>query len=250
MKKIITAICLSAAVLTGCDKTGKSNTNNDTTTAPATTAADTAEAETTTEEESEVATIAEVTAPPTTHEADVPAGGIKDMSPAIYEQFLRSKFEETAAENNGLAYIEYGYRDIDADGIPELFLKRGTCEADFSITAYTLDSEGEVVQIGELGGGHTSVDYDETLRMIVTFYAQMGSAHVSCFDYENGRLVEKEPAGGELSLMQKYEAGENEISGISFVSVYRSDNDDKGYSFIPLEGEKKDGLHFDYYKWK
>ena len=253
MKKIIAAACLSALVLAGCDKTKKSSTNNDTTTVPAVTAADTTETEAVTAGTEPVKTTVPVqTVPPTTHEADVPAGGIKDMSPAIYEQFLRRRFEETATEKNGIAYIEYGYRDVDADGIPELFLKRGTCEADFVLEEYTLMPEGEPVKIGEFGGGHTVVCYEEKSDRIAVVTNYMGMVNIVYTSVDDGKLIENEHVEERMPEQTEYAdfLKEKQMINIPCATVYRSDSESEGYSVIPQENggsERLEGLHFDYY---
>ena len=126
MKKILAMLCLTAVVLAGC---GKPEADSSSSKEPgtATAAETTAAAETTeTAETTAGATTAEVTteAEATTEPGgNVSAGGLMDMYPAIYEGFIKSEFDRIASENEGLASIEFAFRDLDVDGIPELIFK-------------------------------------------------------------------------------------------------------------------------------
>lgn len=205
MKKMIALICLSAVVLAGCGKT-ENNENSGSepaaTTAAVTTKAEseettapaeetTAPAETVTETETaeSTAAAAETTA---ANEANVSAGGRMDMYPAAYESEIRRVFDETSARNDGSASVDYAFRDLDADGIPELILKYGTCEADYQIHIYRYDEDCELRDLGVFGGGHTSFCYDENTGDFVIFWGHMGAASIIYYKWENGTLVSKD----------------------------------------------------------
>jgi len=260
MKKAITLICLSAAVLTGCQNTANNgNSNNDTTAAAVTTTAEittaaediTTEALTTTTEA--VTTAAETeTAPAATHEANVSAGGRMDMYPAVYQGEIRRVFEQTVNEHDGAASVEYAFRDLDADGIPELILKYGSCEADFQIHIYRFDEECELKDLGIFGGGHTSFCYDENTGDFVILWGHMGAASISYYEWENGTIVSKDHYDFALDDQTKsYDTVLNEkgIKYIECVSAYRSGLDGEIKSWIYHsngETEEKDGLYLDY----
>ena len=53
-------------------------------------------------------------------------------------------------------YNDYYLYDMDGDGVKELLLQEGTCEADYMYQVYTI-ANGAAVSLGELSGGHTSV---------------------------------------------------------------------------------------------
>lgn len=258
MKKAITVLCLSAAVLTGCqDTTNNGNENNDATTAAVTTTAESTAANITTEAvttttEAVTATADTETASATTHEADVSAGGIQDMYPAIYQSFIKSEFERVAEENNGLVSICYGFLDLDANGIPELIFKRGTCEADFAINVFTLDSEGEIKDLGLIGGGHTSFAYEKDTGDLVMAWGHMGAGSFEYMKMEDGVLKKsKEPYSFNFDNIDSYEDLFNEkgIEYIEFVDVYQSDFEAGATSwFYHTDGtdEKIKGAYFDY----
>ena len=258
MKKMITFICLSAAVLTGCqDTTNNGNGNNDTTTAAVTTTAEntTAAEDITTEAvTTEAATAAAdaETAPAATHEANVSAGGIQDMYPAIYQGFIRSEFERVAEEHNGLVSICYGFRDLDANGIPELIFQRGTCEADYAINVFTLDSEGEIKDLGFVGGGHTSFAYEKDTGDLVLSWGHMGAGSFAYMKMEDGVLKDsKEPYSFGFDSIDSYKelCDEKGIENIASVSVYQADPETGATSWLYHEDGTTDeikGAYFDY----
>ena len=194
MKRIIALSCFAAVVLTGCGLTGQKDGKADNEAATAATEASTTAAEETTAEAEttgEATTKEAVTDPAaTTTEPDgnVSAGGLMDMYPAIYQSVIKTVFEETAAEHDGMASIEFGFRDLDADGIPELLLKYGSCEADFQIHLYKINPEDGADDLGLIGGGHTSFAYDENTGDFVIVWGHMGAASINYFKWENDNL--------------------------------------------------------------
>ena len=194
MKKLIALSCFAAVLLAGCGKTEENESSNaDTSTTAAvsetTETTDTAEAVNATEtvqpNETDV-----VTEPFTTKVPDgnVSAGGIMDMYPAIYQGIVEQKFNETAQNSGGLASVEYCFRDLDANGIPDLILKYGTCEADFCIDVFYIEDNGDVQTINCIGGGHTSFAYDDNTGDFVIVWGHMGAASINYFKWENGTL--------------------------------------------------------------
>ena len=258
MKKIIALSCLTAMLLAGCGpKTGDSSpktSQEETTAAAQNTEAETTTAEATTEASATEATTVETTEPPvTTHDGNVSAGGIMDMYPAIYQGFIKAEFEKVAAENDGTVSIEYTFRDLDADGIPELIFKRGTCEADFAVNVFTIDSEGEIKDLGLIGGGHTTFCYDENTGDFVMQWAHMGAGCFEYFKMVNGAVTKAQDA-------YEYNIGQDEsyddickAKGIRtiypYVTSYRSSLNGGIVSYFvtgPDEMEEKDGLYLDY----
>lgn len=260
MKKFIALSCLTALLLAGCEKpeNGSSSSKQEETaavTAEQTTAADTtAEAETTAEATTAAEPSAEATTAeePTTHDANVSAGGRMDMYPAIYQQVIKDEFDRTGQENNGTASIEFAFRDLDADGLPELLLKYGTCEADFTTDIYTVDENVEPKKLGEFGGGHTVFCYDENTGKLVFFWAQMGAASIQYLDM----------AGGAVKITNSYDYTADqgmdydevlEEKGVKpilpYVTAYRSGLNGGIVSYFVNEQNEwieKDGLYLDY----
>lgn len=76
-------------------------------------------------------------------------------------------------------YFTYHYNiyDIDKDGIPELILKHGTCEAGYYGDIYTF-REGTTELLGQLSLGHTLLYSCPDEKSIVVSYGHMGSAWI------------------------------------------------------------------------
>lgn len=260
MKRIIALTCFASLLLAGCGKTGNSSSSSEsgsTTTEPVSTTAasaeDTTAAEITTTEAAST-TDESKTEADTTKEPDgmVSAGGRMDMYPAVYQAEVKRVFDETAAENNGLASIEYALRDLDVDGIPELILKYGTCEADFSIHIYRFDEECELQDLGVFGGGHTSFCYDENTGNFVLLWGHMGSASIMYNVWENGTLKQTDHYDFTLDEQNpSYDAvlEEKGIKRMEFVGAYTIDSNSGIKSYFQHEdgtSEEFDGLYLDY----
>lgn len=246
MKKYAIPALILAASLVSCGKTDESDdSSNNTTTAAATTAVTTTaeEAETTSEAVAATETVQQnvtsvVTYPVTTAtEPDgmVSAGGLMDMYPAIYQGIVEQKFNETANNNGGLASVEYCFRDLDANGIPELILKYGTCEADFCIDVFYFDENGDTQTINCIGGGHTSFAYDENTGDFVIVWGHMGAASINYFKWENGTLKSNGSYDFEINEENpSYEKvlDEKGIRYIDYATAYQSDYESGVRSYI------------------
>lgn len=258
MKRIIALSCFAALLLAGCGKTENGSSSSESTTAatePAsavTTTAGETEAETTTAAADTTAATTEAEAETTTHEANVSAGGRMDMYSAVFQGEIRRVFDETSEQNGGMASVEYAFRDLDADGIPELILKYGTCEADFQIHVYRFDEQCELKELGIIGGGHTSFGYDENTGDFVIIWGHMGAASIEYYKWANGNLE----ANGDYSFnigenTPSYDDVLNEkgIRRMEFVSAFRSGFDGSIKSwFYHADGSSQEfeGLYLDY----
>lgn len=260
MKRIIALTCFASLLLAGCGKTGNSSSSSEsgsTTTEPVSTTAasaeDTTAAEITTTEAAST-TDESKTEADTTKEPDgmVSAGGRMDMYPAVYQAEVKRVFDETAAENNGMASIEYALRDLDVDGIPELILKYGTCEADFRIHIYRFDEECELQDLGVFGGGHTSFCYDENTGDFVLLWGHMGSASIMYNVWENGTLKQTDHYDFTLDEQNpSYDTvlEEKGIKHMEFVGAYTIDSNSGIKSYFQHgdgTSEEFDGLYLDY----
>ena len=108
-------------------------------------------------------------------------------------------------EHFGQEILHYGFLDLDANGIPELIFKRGTCEADFAINVFTLDSEGEIKDLGLIGGGHTSFAYEKDTGDLVMAWGHMGAGSFEYMKMEDGVLKKsKEPYSFNFDNIEDY----------------------------------------------
>ena len=86
----------------------------------------------------------------------------------------------------------YSLYDVDRDGVPELFVKYGNCEAAFTYQCYTWQ-DNQVVCIGEFDGGHSGLYTYPDKSAVVRSTGHMGYAELYEYPMENGVLmVERE----------------------------------------------------------
>ena len=103
-------------------------------------------------------------------------------------------------------YNDYYLYDIDKDGVKELLLQEGTCEADYMYQVYTIEN-GAAVYLGELSGGHTMF-FEDTEggngSSILLMQAHMGYERISRVTLSNGSLSEEEISERELGAEEEY----------------------------------------------
>ena len=83
---------------------------------------------------------------------------------------------------------EYAVYDIDKNGIPELLIKSGTCEADYKTFFYSYDGN-EAKSAGEEWSGHTSYYTYPAGNGIVQYNAHMGYAGAYRYSLGNDGIV-------------------------------------------------------------
>lgn len=89
-------------------------------------------------------------------------------------------------------YDDDGYflSDITGDGIPELWVKYGTCEADFMLEVYTYGKSG-LKCILHTGAGHTGYHGEPNGDYVIAQNAHMGYERHTRITYSGGKLHEK-----------------------------------------------------------
>jgi len=121
---------------------------------------------------------------------------------AVAEDYADSVSEENVNESICYSYIqalydyaedenvscEYFLHDITKDGIPELWIKAGTCEADYTLMVYTYEN-GLYKTICEKPAGH-SVFYKGS-DYILQQYAHQGVATWIKLTYDGNMVMEK-----------------------------------------------------------
>ena len=102
-----------------------------------------------------------------------------------YMNFLSCEFPDL---------MEYYIYDIDKDGIPELIILSGTCEADAMYHVYTyeeLDDIYGVAFLGNFSGGHTYICGNSQNKSITAHYAHMGYEYADAISISGDHLVSK-----------------------------------------------------------
>lgn len=122
--------------------------------------------------------------------------------------------------------VEYTTYDIDKNGIPELFVKYGTCEADYQTTIYYAEGRS-AISAGDLYSGHTSYYSYPDGNGFVDYNGHMGYAYMTHIRLENGGLV-----GDEKPLLEEdinntendYTPVSSVVTGAEYLSMcYSSD---------------------------
>ena len=132
----------------------------------------------------------------------------KQLLTTIRDEYIRLLSANTIT---GSDYDEgYFLYDIDNNGIPELWIKNGTCEADYMLYVYTY--KDGIKKIGELGAGHTGGYY------IGNGYLLRSGGHMGYYFYE------------KLSYNG---------SSITETIVYEEEYDFEKEISIPIQGDKK-----------
>ena len=109
----------------------------------------------------------------------------------ILDEKQAAFLEEEAAEGFDL-YWEYTLYDIDKDGVPEMIVKMGTCEADYHGEIYSVADGKAVLVEDELGLGHSSFYTDPGENGIILMQGHMGYAWAERLCLENGVLTGEE----------------------------------------------------------
>lgn len=89
--------------------------------------------------------------------------------------------------NNTSMFSEYSIYDMEKDGIPELFLQTGDCEADYEYCVYTVVGDA-LKQMGKFSGFHSTL-FSYQGKGILSHIGHMGFESVSLVTFENGKLT-------------------------------------------------------------
>jgi len=81
--------------------------------------------------------------------------------------------------------------DIDSDGVSEMFIKHGTCEADYMMDVYTY-RDGKATLVGTDGGGHCALEYSEKTGRLYKITGHMGAGAVYEYSLKDDNLFVKE----------------------------------------------------------
>lgn len=133
-----------------------------------------------------VAAVAETTAAPATEApTQAPAETAAVKRTADYSLYLRAVKQFVLSDQ--LVYREYYLYDIDRDGVNELIVQYGTCEADTIYAFWRIDDSGTGIEkLGEFPGGHSYLCSQD--GVLYTNLGHMGYQSVSAAELvkENG----------------------------------------------------------------
>lgn len=107
---------------------------------------------------------------------------------------------------NGIQVMNYYFYDIDKDGVKELLVQNGTCEADYTYQAYTIQNN-KSKYLGEISGFHTVFYKDENggkERYIIQVQGYMMGETISHIEINNGKIESKEVSNRQLGQDEEY----------------------------------------------
>lgn len=112
----------------------------------------------------------------------------------------------------------YSLYDVDKDGVPELFVKYGYCEAAFTYQCYTF-REGRMVCIGEFDGGHSGLYTHPDKSAVLRSSGHMGYAELYEYPMENGVLTEEREIFREEDV-RDYTPTEEIVPGAEYIEYF------------------------------
>ena len=156
--------------------------------------------------------ISEDAAPEDTAAAESSTEDEPELSSDVYRREYGPLLDQTLEkyENDMGEYLLYYVYDIDKNGVRELIVQTGTCEADYMYEIYTIQ-DGKAVYLGEIAGGHTSFFADEkggSEDYIIQMYAQMGYERICHVSLQNGVPVSEEISSREVPADEEYYSNE------------------------------------------
>lgn len=100
------------------------------------------------------------------------------------------ELDEASERANASADVSESYclYDVDKDGIPELFVKYGDCEADYYSVCYTF-RDGLVVAIGDFPSGYSSLYTWPGENAVIYSWGHMGTSEMEKLSIQDGQLV-------------------------------------------------------------
>jgi len=136
----------------------------------------------------------------------------RQMVEDIYNAYVQSVKKYAKDEYNSSEYFLF---DITNDGIPELWIRHGTCEADYMLTAFTF-ANNRCEQIYDEGAGHSFFSLGS--NYVIQCYAHM-CYYLYKLKYKNGKVVSETICEEVMELPERTEAN-NEREA----EFYSSDN--------------------------
>lgn len=117
-----------------------------------------------------------------------------DWQNAYFEKLtmVRNQNDTNLQLDEYTAEVAYDYflYDSDYNGVPEIYIMYGTCEADYFLDIYEYNN-GELKSLGQMGAGHTSY-YSTPSQGLMAYWGHMGSASVSTLKLVNGEFQSQE----------------------------------------------------------
>lgn len=126
--------------------------------------------------------------------------------------------------------LHYALYDIDEDSIPEMFVKVGTCEADYSYRVFTFpDGSSDIEQIGTLPASHASICGIQSKDSFLLWGGHMGYEWISQITLSNYSFSE----------LRIFDAEVDEYHELEPIATYElNDRTGLNWSANPLENNQ------------
>lgn len=126
---------------------------------------------------------------------------------AIYYDYsdYRNVLENTEAEfaeTMGGDYLLYGLCDLDGDGVLELLVMEGTCEADYIWRVYTVSETG-AKDVGSFGGSH-SLLYTDDEEGALCLHGIQGHEEIDRITYDGEYLTVRNVITQDLAVGEEH----------------------------------------------
>ena len=121
-----------------------------------------------------------------------------------YYDIEKSIIKDTDTYNKTVHY------DIDKDGMDELIIIHGTCEADMEINFFTYKDK-EVVNLGILSGTHSVLYIMNNQNYLLKVVAHMGYENVCKISIKNNKIVEEEISSRYVPENEEYTKGDRDL---------------------------------------
>ena len=159
---------------------------------------------------------------PELEDYDLPDRDYQPWQTAYMDFLISSQTHKTTWEPMGggaeVGGESYSLYDVDRDGVPELFVKYGDCEAAFVYKCYAF-RDGQVVCIGEFAGGHSSLYTHPDKSAVLRSAGHMGYAELYEYTMENGVLTEEREIFAEEDV-RDYTPTEEIVPGAEYIEYF------------------------------
>lgn len=149
-------------------------------------------------------------------------GELKNWIDTAPDQEINEDMERWIAYND--ASDSYSLYDVDKDGIPELFVCYGNCEAAYHTICYAF-RDGQVVEAGEFHSGHSRLDTWPGENAVLFAWGHMGSAYWEKYSMVDGVLTSQGEIFSELiwgTDQEEYTRSDRLVPGAEYIPPYRT----------------------------
>ena len=136
-----------------------------------------------------------------------------------YTEKIKSTEKDAKAEQGDMYNNyenNYSIYDLNKDGIPELFIYKGTCEADWMLYVYTYKNNS-ISKLAEMSFSHSVLYIMNGENYLKLLNGHMGYEVVSkIYMNSNGELIKEKVSERELAQDEDYESGDKYLETYAY----------------------------------